>query len=98
MSASRVRPADFPSHPVEPATLLTFCSVDEHATHDERSATRRDAAVAPNEPGHAPARAADRGWPSMPRATNTPTLLPLLPWLVLNGPEPLRVPELAAVR
>jgi hypothetical protein len=33
----------------------------------------------------------------MPRATDTPTLLPLLPWLVLNGPEPLRAPELAAV-
>jgi hypothetical protein len=36
--------------------LLTFCSVDEHAAHNERSATRRDATVAPNEPGHAPAK------------------------------------------
>ena len=37
---------------VEPAV---FRSDDEHATNDRSSTTRRDAAVAPNEPGHAAA-------------------------------------------
>ena len=54
MSASPARrPLTFPlPRPVEPAVL---CPVDEHAASDERSTTRRDAAVAPNEPGHAAA-------------------------------------------
>ena len=48
---ARTPAADLPlPRPVEPAV---FRSDDEHATNDRSSTTRRDAAVAPNEPGHA---------------------------------------------
>jgi hypothetical protein len=77
-----------------PVDLCHVPSPLQHASSTLRpcsaSMARRDAAVVPNEPSHAPARAAAHGRPSMPRATDTPTLLPHLPWLVLKGPEPLR--------
>ena len=82
MSASLACPVDLcpvPSPLQHASSTLHPCSA---------SMARRDAAVATNEPGHAPARAAAHGRPSMPRATDTPTVLPLLPWLALNDPEP----------
>ena len=63
--------------PVEPAAL---CSVDEHAASDERSTTRRDAAVAPSEPGLAPAEPLT----AVGLQCHAPHSL-LSPWLPIKG-------------
>ena len=82
---ARTPAADLPlPRLVEPAV---FRSDDEHATNDRSSTTRRDAAVAPNKPGHATAEPLTAAGHQC-RAPPAPKPPPSSPLVRFKRPEP----------